>query len=72
MATPRQHPLLVHITLSSILISLSQNGYSKDFLTYGHDPGGLWVVLVLCHSVNIQRLWVQLYDTKMHHWVLKG
>ena len=28
------------------------NGYSKDLLMYGCDPGGLLVVLVICHCVN--------------------
>ena len=35
-----------------IVLSYSRNGYSKDFLLYDHDPGGLLVVLVIGHCVN--------------------
>jgi len=35
------------MTVCSTLYSsfLSRNGYSKDFIMYGRDPGGLLVVL---------------------------
>ena len=52
MVAPRRQPMPVRITLSSV--SYSKNGYGKDFLMYGHDPGGLLVVhaLHLCVSTR--------------------
>ena len=34
------------------MLSYIHNNFSKDFLTYDHNPGGLLEVLVLCHCVN--------------------
>ena len=38
--------------LRFIVLSYSRNSYSKDFLMYDRDPGGLLIVLVLCRCVN--------------------
>ena len=38
--------------LRFIVLSYSGNGYSKAFLMYDRDPGGLLVVLVICRCVN--------------------
>ena len=45
MAVPRREPMSLRIMLCSPF--LSRNGYSKDFLMYDRDPGGLLVVLVI-------------------------
>ena len=36
----------------TLVLSYSRNDYSKDFLMYSHDPGGLLVVLVFRRCVN--------------------
>ena len=39
-----QHPgdIQCRCTLHFLVLSYSRNDYSKDFLMYDHDPGGLW------------------------------
>ena len=39
-------------TFRLIVLSYSQNGFSKDFLMYDCDPGGFLVVLVILRCVN--------------------
>ena len=39
-------------TLHFVALSYSRNNYSKDFLIYDCDPGGLLVVPVIRHCVN--------------------
>ena len=48
MAAPRQESMTVRSTLYSSF--LSRNGYSRDFIMYGHDPGLLVVLFfaVVC------------------------
>ena len=38
--------------LHFIVLSYSQNGFSKDFLWYDSDPGGFLVALVIRRCVN--------------------
>ena len=33
-------------------LSYSRNGFTKDFLRYDSDPGGLLIALVIRHYVN--------------------
>ena len=39
--------------LGYLVLSYSQNGFSKDFLRYDSDPGGFLVALIIRHCVNV-------------------
>ena len=43
---------LCRCALRFLMLSFSRNRYNKNILAYGHDPGGLLVVLVLRLCVN--------------------
>ena len=47
------------------MLSFSRNRYNKNILAYGHDPGGLLVVLVLHLCVQLKAKMEGKMDMKM-------
>ena len=55
--------------LRFIVLSYSQNGFSKDFLMYVRNPGGFLIALVIRRCVNTTEATMKTAHSGQRRWV---